>query len=156
MKKFLILMAAVFTFTMASAQNDDAKKERGMKKMNPTEMMTKRYQLDESQTAKVEELNNKYKDLFRGGRPGGRRHHGGKEPGNNGENVDGATGATTQQANQRPSREEMQKRMKEREEKQAAYDEELKGIMTADQFAAYQKDQAERKNHRHGGPRKQE
>ena len=60
--------------------------------------------------------------------------------------MDGNTGASAQQRPERPSREDMEKMMNERRQKQEAYDKELKGIMTEDQFKAYQKKREEMRN----------
>lgn len=141
MKKMILLLVAAFTMTGAFAQDSKGeKKER--KHFDRTEMMVKEYGLNEKQAARLKELNEKYPELQRfGGR--GHRGHRPMMGGRDGGQLDGNTGASAQQRPERPSREEMEKRMTERRQKQEAYDKELKGIMTEDQFYAYQKKREE-------------
>ena len=146
MKKTILLLVAVFTMTSAMAQDSKDERREGPR-MDRTEMMVKEYGLNEAQAAKLKALNDKYPELQRfggrGPRGGGRRpmmgggHHG---------QMDGNTGASAQQRPELPSREDMEKMMTERRQKQEAYDKELKGIMTEDQFNAYQKRREEMRN----------
>lgn len=151
------LLAAVFTVTAASAQENNGQRER--QRFDRTEQMVKEYNLNAEQAEKVKALNEQYADLFmmrgRGpGRPGGPR---GMAP-QAGQRPDGQPGATAQQGQPRgdrqmPSREEMEKRMKERREKMDAYNAELKKIMTPEQYEAYEKRMQEMRNRRPQMPR---
>jgi hypothetical protein len=143
MKKTILLLVAAFTMTSAMAQDNQGERKEGMRP-DRTEMMVKEYGLNETQAAKLKELNDKYPELQRfGGR--GRRGHRPMMGGPRGQ-MDGNTGASAQQRPERPSREDMEKMMNERRQKQEAYDKELKGIMTEDQFNAYQKKREEMRN----------
>ena len=153
MKKIVLMIAAVLTFTVAQAQEEKAEKkelrpemrqgfERGQQP-DRVAMMKERYNLTEEQVEKVKKLNEEYKDLmFRGPRMG--RGQGGPRPNFNARRVepkaDGNADANPQMP-QRPSREEMEKRMQERQQKQAEYDSKLKEILDADQFEKYESDQ---------------
>lgn len=142
MKKTILLLVAAFTMTGAMAQDNQGERREG--RFDRTEMMVKEYGLNETQAAQLKELNAKYPELQRfGGRvPRGRRPMMG---GQNGQ-FDGNNGASAQPRPERPSREDMEKMMAERRQKQEAYDKELKGIMTEDQFNAYQKRREEMRN----------
>lgn len=95
-----------------------------------TDRMAEKYGLDEAQKAKLLELNKKYS--FRMERPEGRKQ---------------------ERMRQRPALDEKKKlefeaRMKEMQARREAYEEALKGILTEDQYKAYQKDQEHRKGRR--------
>ena len=73
MKKTILLLVAAFTLTSATAQEMNGERREGMRP-DRTEMMVKEYGLNETQAAKLKELNDKYPELQRfGGR--GRRGH---------------------------------------------------------------------------------
>ncbi len=151
MKKMILLLVAAFTMNGAFAQEDKGNRD-SHRRFDRTEMMVKEYGLNETQAAQLKELNAKYPELQRFGMGrGGRRPMMGNRGGN--PQVDGNSGATAKERPARPSREEMEKRMNERRQKQEAYDQELKGIMTEDQFNAYQKKREEMRNRR--PPRRQ-
>lgn len=155
MKKLLLMMVAIMTVTMASAQDEQMRGQRPRgQRMDRTEMMTKEYNLTKEQQEKVKALNEEYSSLFRmpgrGGRGQGMRNGKGprgNQPNAEGKKTDGQTGATAQNG-QRPSREDMQKWMQEREAKQKEYDGKLKNILSKDQFSAYEKRQEEMKKMR--------
>ena len=95
-----------------------------------TDRMAEKYGLDEAQKAKLLELNKTYS--LRIGRPEGRQH---------------------ERMRQKPALDEKKKlefeaRMKEMQARREAYEEALKGILTEDQYKAYQKDQEHRKGRR--------
>jgi len=146
------MLAASLAFTCVMAQSDSNEGKKKMPRMDRTEMMVKEFGLTDEQATLVKALNEKYPNLWG---PGGRR------PGKRGMNsnqTDGNTGASAQASErpERPSKEEMEKKMAERKQQQEAYDNELKGILTADQFAAYQKKQAEMKKNRPERPKDKE
>lgn len=150
MKKLLMMIVAIMTVTMASAQDEQMRRQRPQgPRMDRTEMMTKEYNLTKEQQEKVKALNEEYSSLFRmpgrGGRNMGPRPNNGNNDGQQARpqrRTDGQTGATAQNG-QRPSREEMQKMRQEREAKQKEYDGKLKEILTKDQYSAYEKRQEE-------------
>ncbi len=164
MKKLLLMIVAIMTVTMATAQNEQMNRQRpDRQRMDRTEMMTKEYNLTKEQQEKVKALNEEYSSLFRMPGRGGRNMGPRQNNGNNGQpqarpqrRTDGQTGASAQNG-QRPSREEMQKMMQEREAKQKEYDGKLKDILTKDQYSAYEKRQEEmrqmRQNRQFGGRR---
>ena len=131
MKRVLFMLAGVLMFTAVSAQENSQRRER-RQQVDRTEQMVKDFKLNAEQSEKLKALNEKYNDLF-GMRGFGRRGQGGGQGGGQ---------------MQMPSREEMEKMMKERQEKMEAYNNELKEILTADQFEAYQKQQEERRRNR--------
>lgn len=152
MKKTVLMLAAVCTFTCAMAQSEGRQGGREARQNDRTEIMVKELGLNEQQAEQVKKLNAKYPDLQRRGRGdrGGRGGRGYGRPTMRQPQVDGETGATqqAQERPQRPSREEIEKRMEERRKKQQAYDEELKTILTEEQFAAYKQKQQELENQR--------
>ena len=145
MKKTVLMLIAAFTFTCVAAQSDRRRGGRDGQHPDRTELMVKELGLNEEQAEKLKELNEKYPQTpFQRGQRGPRA---GSRP-----QVDGETGATSQaqERPQRPSREEMEKRFEERRKQQEAYDNELKEILTEEQFKAYKKRQEEMRNNRPG------
>jgi Spy/CpxP family protein refolding chaperone len=128
MKRVLFMLAGVLMFTAVSAQENGQRRER-RQRVDRTEQMVKDFKLDAEQAEKVKALNEKYNDLF------GMRGFGRGQGGQGGQM-------------QMPSREEMEKMMKERQEKMEVYNTELKEILTAEQFEAYQKQQEQRRRNR--------
>ena len=142
MKKIMmtLLMAAALTGQAMAQQNEEQTAQRP--KFDKTEMiqrstqhMAQRYGLDEAQTKKLLELNTAYAGKMGPGRGFGmgrppRRMQGGAAP----------------DSTQRPrfSREDMEKRMKEAQANREAYNKELKGIMTTEQYAKYEADAKKR------------
>lgn len=186
MKKIVIMFAALFTMTTAMAQEDCCKNKAEKTKTEKqcggdcpdckehqqegrlmgqrpdrTKMMVEELKLDETQAAKVKELNEKYADVLRGD------HHGMHLRPQKMERkvqVDGETGATTQvekarmekpqMDKKRADRPEMKKMMEERREKMQAYEEELKQILSEEQFKAYQENKKDRRPAMHRMPRR--
>ncbi len=144
MKKILMTMVALLSMTVVMAQDSDKKERRAPKQMTAeqmTERMTKDLTLNDDQKTKVLALNKKYKDVLGGQRMGGPR---GKRP-------DANTGATEGQRPERPQMTDEQKaQMKKNMEQRKAYDNELKSILSADQYKKYQ---SQHKRGRRGGPR---
>lgn len=145
MRKIFLTVAAVLTFTMASAQEccnngTQQKKECCKAENDKAAEMAKQFGLNDEQTQKVRELNAKYPELASRSPRHGR--NGRRPEGRKGGEIDGVSGATRQQR-QMPSKEEMQKRrekmMTERKERQDNYNKELKTILTAEQYALYEK-----------------
>lgn len=137
MKKMVLMFVALMTIGSASAQTEGNKDGMDSTRGDRTEWMVKELGLSAEQAEKVKELNAKYPELQRRGRG----HHGNRGPRPDMEpRTDGNTGATAQAGErpQRPSREEMEKRFAERREKMEAYNNELKGILSEDQFKAYE------------------
>ena len=124
-------VAALMLSAQAMAQTNET--EGAKPKIDKTEMlkrhtdrMAKTYGLDEAQTAKLLQLNTTYAGKFGPmGRPEG------------GEGTDSVR-------RQRPSREDMEKHMKEMRANMEAYNKELKGIMTSEQYAKYEADMKNR------------
>ena len=145
MKRVLFMLAGVLMFTAVSAQENSQRRERPQQ-VDRTEQMVKDFNLNADQAAKLKALNEKYNDLF-GMRGFGRGPRG--PQGQQGENAQQRPPRPQGgQGGQMPSREEMEKMMKERQEKTEAYNGELKEILTAEQFEAYQKQQEERRRNR--------
>jgi hypothetical protein len=156
MKKIVMTMIAALTMTAAMAQQSDNQQRRAPRKMDAqqmTERMAKELGLDDSQKAKVLELNKEYQDVLGGpgmGR-GPRGHHHGPRPDSlRQQKTDGQTGASEQTA-QRPKRpelsEEQKAEMKLRQAKREEYDQKLNAILTAEQ----QKKMKQMRKGRHGG-----
>ena len=146
MKKMILAIAATMMLTTAMAQGNNQQGRRNGQRPDRTEMIKMRtdrtveqYKLNADQAKQLLELNTKYADTMfggfggRGGRGGGPRMGGGGFGG--GQN--GQMPELTEE--QKKQFEEMRK---QREESQKKYDTELQTILTADQFKAYQEDQA--------------
>lgn len=155
MKRIIIALAALFTIaTTSMAQTDNTRRERPSKEemaKQRTEAMAQQYELNADQQAKLLELNTKYAEklppMFM------RRHHGprpervrpeGVTPDNN-----------VKHAPRMEMNSDFEQKRKEMKEAQEAYDNELKGIMTEEQFKKYQEEsQKMRRGPReHHGPR---
>ena len=156
MKKILITLVVAMLTTTAFAQDNNQRRPRmnqeEMVKMQ-TEHMAQEYGLDQAQQAKLLELNTKF---------AGKLHMRGPRGQRGGRGVDAQSGATQQaQPAERPSREEMEARMKEIQAQRENYNNELKGILTEEQFAKYQAAEKQRMERRgrggrgpQGGPRR--
>jgi len=163
MKRNIVALAALMTIsTAAFAQDDNQQQQQRPPKMDRTEMMkmqtermTKELNLTDAQKTQVQALNEKYADKMgpMGGGPGGPRGpRGGQRPQKDAQQTDATTGATQQK---RPELTDEQKQkmdamMKEHRAAREAYETELKGILTEDQFKTYQTNQKQRR----GGPRR--
>lgn len=137
----MALVAAVAIGTTAMAQPE--RPENGRR--NPAEMakhrterMVEKYGLDQNQADKLLELNTKYADKLRPMH----RHHGPRPDGRRPERGDRRMG----DGDRRPpemtaeQRQKMEQEREEREKIMEAYEAELKGIMTPEQFAKYKND----------------
>ena len=151
MKKIVLAMAVAFLATTGVMAQDENKPERKQPTKSEmvqhrTESMAKRYGLDEQQTAKLQELNNKYADMVavphRGGK--GRFSRGMRPVDRNGlQPKDSLQGHQKHEGMGREKhrfdgqrggqREKMRKMMDE-------YNAELKNILTDEQFKAYEAD----------------
>lgn len=139
MKRLTMIVAlAALALGTATAQeqgqtSDDMTQKR-------TEMVAKKYGLDDDQTAKLLELNKKYADMMMprgGGRAPMPMREGGERP--RPEMGDSARRQRPEMTEEQ--RAEMQKNMEEMKATMEAYDKELQEIMTADQYEAYKADQ---------------
>jgi len=140
MKQMILALVAMFTWSAAAMAQDD---NSGMERRRPTQeqMMQRqtdrtaqRYGLTDEQKGKLLELNKKYAGKMRPfgmGRRGGFR--GGQGNGQQG-------GDSSVQQRQRPSREQMEAIRKQMTEAREAYNKELKGILTDEQFQKYNDD----------------
>ncbi|MBQ6301498.1 MAG: DUF4890 domain-containing protein [Bacteroidales bacterium] len=138
-KTIIITMAALMLGIVANAQGHRGSWQDRPQRERPdeatmiqerTDRMAEKYGLDEAQKAKLLELNKEYS--FRMERPEDRQH---------------------ERMRQKPALDEKKKlefeaRMKEMQSRREAYEEALKGILTEDQYKAYQKDQEHRKGRR--------
>ncbi len=141
MKKMILALVAAFAMTSTVfAQNDNGNnfnrpsKEEMIKAR--TERTVKRYGLNDEQAKQLLELNTKYADKMR--RPFGPRHGG---PRMGGKNRPQGQPSDTLQRPQRPNKEQMEARMKEMKATKEAYEKELQGIMTSEQFTKYLDDE---------------
>ncbi len=137
MKKTMLIAAAVLTLSLAASAQGRGQRPQGerpdeatMIKMR-TERMTKELGLDEEQSAKLLELNQKYPTaMFRGnGGPGGPGRPGMERP-RRGNKKDGGE--------RQELTEEQKKAMEEAKEAREAYETELKEILTEEQFKTWQ------------------
>lgn len=133
MKKMMMMLVALFSMTVAMAQNENGRQPRKMDAATVTTMMTQKLGLNADQQKKVEALNKKYESVLRPGFGGSRPGKGGPRP------QMGQGSAQDNSAGQRPELTEEQKaEMKQRFEQRAAYEKELKDILSEDQYKTYQ------------------
>ena len=151
MKQLLMtIVAAVMFSSAAMAQDQEKGKKKEEMAKHRTEKMVKDYDLNESQAAKLLELNTKYADKMRPHR-GPRGPHG--PHGMKGQRPEPPKGDMKGERPEPPTKEmqaEMEKKRAEMEKEQKAYDAELQKILTPDQYKLYQHDM---QKHRKGGPR---
>ena len=152
MKKVVLTMiAAVAMSFSAMAQEqpqNDQRRQFNPEEMakNRTEEAVKKYGLNEDQAAKLLDLNKRFADKLRPnrnirqGRPGGNRERRMEMP-----------DSTRKEMGQRT---DMRARMEQMRKVQDEYNQELKGILTEEQFKAYEKDEQSRRQ-RFGGQRGQ-
>lgn len=158
MKKIVLTMIAAMAMSLSAMAQDEPQERR---QFNPEQMVKMRtdavvqkYGLNEEQAKKLLDLNSRFIGKIgpgmggpRGPRNGGPRMQGDRNdrpqrPDSlraNGQRNGGPRGNFGGRFN----REEMQKNME-------AYNNELKTILTSEQFEAYQKDEQERRQHRNG------
>ena len=165
MKKLLMTLAAMLLVANAAmAQDTKVNKQMPSKAdmaKHRTEMMAKKYNLDDAQKAKLLELNTKYADQFgpmRGHKPGGQQMDCCKQQGQGCANCEKAKAnepkdcckaqaADNQQAKakKRPElteeqKAEMKKRHQEMKAKREAYVNELKSILNEEQLKQFNAD----------------
>lgn len=135
MKKILMTMALCLAMTGAMAQSDSNNNKP--KKDITTEMVT-RPGLSDQQAADLKTLKVKYADVLKGPGMKGRHHR-----------PDGdAPKGTPDDDAQRPQLTDAQKKqMEEFKAKRAAYDKELKGILTDAQYQSYLKMKPQKRGH---------
>ena len=146
----MTIVAAVMFSSAAMAQDQEKGKKKEEMAKHRTEKMVKDYDLNESQAAKLLELNTKYADKMRPHR-GPRGPHG--PHGMKGQRPEPPKGDMKGERPEPPTKEmkaEMEKKRAEMEKEQKAYDAELQKILTPDQYKLYQHDM---QKHRKGGPR---
>jgi len=146
MKKTLLITTALLLTVMAFAQGNrqgfQRPDEATMVKMR-TERMAQQLGLDEAQTAKLLELNQKYPNAMMGG-PGGPGMGRPARETRNDQNVtdENTTGKKAKKAKKAKKTEgetnDREARMKEIQASQEAYETELKGILTEEQFKTWQ------------------
>lgn len=160
MKKFVLTMIAMVTMSLSAMAQDTAQVRRQfnpeqMAKMR-TDATVQKYGLNEEQAKKLLDLNTRFADKIRPMGPmGGQRRGGQRMQGDRPQrmNPDSLRARGPQGQRRGPgqrggfNREEMQKNME-------AYNNELKAILTPEQYEAYQKD--EQQNRRQfNGPRRE-
>ena len=129
MKKSMMTSMLMLAMTAAMAQSNKPAK---MDAATLTEFLVKQLGLNSTQKTKVSALNKKYESVLGGpgmGGPGmgGPRPERGNREGNN------------EQRGQRPELTDSQKaEMQQRQTQRQAYEKELKGILTDDQYKSYQ------------------
>ena len=153
MKKIFLTIAIAFAVGMTvSAQDNNRDQNRPSREemlKQRTERMAERYGLSAEQSASLLELNKKYADTMMRGMRRGQGGQGGQ--GFGGQRGGGRDNGNFQEGN-RPSREEIEAMMAKARESQEAYEKELKGILTEEQFNKYKED-ASREPQRGGGRR---
>lgn len=158
MKKLVLTMIAMVTMSLSAMAQDTAQVRRQsnpeqMAKMR-TDAVVKKYGLSEDQAKKLLDLNTRFAGKIRPMGPmGGQRRGGQRMQGNRPQRMNpDSLRAQGQRRGQGQrgggfNREEMQKNME-------AYNNELKSILTPEQYEAYQKD--EQQNRRQfNGPRRE-
>ena len=176
MKKIALAVIAMMMMgtTTICAQDENPEQRTQMRRpvdrnemvKNRTERMAKEYGLDEEQTAKLMDLNTRYADKIWQGRRGGPRMRDGQmRRGPRRDMRDTLQQAprrnmrdTLQQGprrDMRPERREMMPNPEEMKKNMEAYEAELKGIMTEEQFTKWKADEEKRMQEgpRQRGPR---
>ena len=146
MKRMILAVAAAMLIGTAAMAQDTKQPDEAMLQKR-TEFVAKKYGLDEEQTQKLAELNKKYADVL--SPPFGRR-----PPRRGGRPMAGARQDSTAKIqlapgdgpneNQRHRPADMRERFAERRAKLEAYQKELQGIMTEEQFNKYKADMSQR------------
>ena len=160
MKKLVLTMIAMVTMSLSAMAQDTAQVRRQfnpeqMAKMR-TDAVVKKYGLNDDQAKKLLDLNTRFAGKIRpmgpmgGQRRGGQRMQGDRPPRMNPDSLR-AQGQRRGQGQRGGgfNREEMQKNMED-------YNNELKAILTPEQYEAYKADEAKRRQEggRRGGPRR--
>lgn len=162
MKKIVLTMIAVVAMSMSVMAQDTTQVRRQFPQMNAEQMakertdaVVKKYGLNDDQAKKLLDLNTRFADKIRPmgmmrGQRGGQRMQGDRNSRPQRMAPDSLRANGRRGGGQRGNfggfnREEMQKNME-------AYNNELKTILTSEQFEAYQKDEQSRRQ-RPNGPR---
>ena len=153
MKKSLFVIAAALLLSICAFAQENRRQgferpdEATMLKMR-TDRMARELGLDEAQTAKLLELNQKYPNTMMGPRMGEQGRPGMGRPPREGMNDQNATEENAPKKDRKARKAEEKKaqeaQIKEMEAAMEAYENELKGILTDDQYKTYQ----ENKNRR--------
>jgi hypothetical protein len=144
MKKIILSIVAMMTVVCGMAQSNDKSEHRQPMTVDQiTAKMVTDLGLNDAQAAKVKTLNNSYASLFQG--PG---MNGGRPPKMDKGNS-GSTGERPEMTDEQ--KQKMQTEMAQRQTKQKEYEASLKEILTADQYASYQKTKPQHGGH-HGKP----
>lgn len=153
MKKTLFVIAAALLLSICAFAQENRRQgferpdEATMLKMR-TDRMARELGLDEAQTAKLLELNQKYPNTMMGPRMGEQGRPGMGRPPREGMNDQNATEENAPKKDRKARKAEEKKaqeaQIKEMEAAMEAYENELKGILTEDQYKTYQ----ENKNRR--------
>lgn len=145
MKRVILIWMAVFMVgSMAMAQQQENRRGKmpdpKVRAERMTERMAKEYALDDGQKKQLLEANLAFVEKM-GDRPMGRRSHikrGGRD-------CESCVCNRTSKRHAKHEKEERKARRKEMKEAHAAYDKQLQGIMTKEQYDAYNKKKQERK-----------
>ena len=153
MKKSLFVITAALLLSICAFAQENRRQgferpdEATMLKMR-TDRMARELGLDEAQTAKLLELNQKYPNTMMGPRMGEQGRPGMGRPPREGMNDQNATEENAPKKDRKARKAEEKKaqeaQIKEMEAAMEAYENELKGILTDDQYKTYQ----ENKNRR--------
>lgn len=160
-KMMMVTLTALMMSFSATAQEEVKKRPEGMK-MDRTEMLKHRtaqvvekYGLDEKQAEQLLELNTKFSEKMghrmHGMRPGGPQGRMNRMQKPDMQKAD-KENPDMQKENKMGNMEEMRQKM---EETRKEYDEQLKQIMTEEQFKAYKADEQNRPQRGPRGPRPQ-
>ncbi len=142
MRKIILTLVAILSMTTMMAQTNNGE-PKGNKKMSHEEMtnqMTSKLNLNDSQKAKVADLNKKYQDCLMQEppqRPEGEKMSKAKD------SKDNKKPAAMKQGQKKPGNSQNQAKRQE-------YEKELKQILTDDQYQSYQKMQPQ---HKGNGPK---
>lgn len=135
-KRIILACVAMFAIgTTVTAQPDQPRREKPDKEemiQHRTERMVKKYGLNEAQQKKLLALNTQYAERMKPMRGRHHRHHGhGPKPGE---------GDVRRPEMTQEQRDKMEQHRQQRQAVMEAYDKELQGIMTAEQFEKYKAD----------------
>lgn len=150
MKKIVLTMIAAMAMSfsaMAQEQQNDQRREFNSEEMakTRTDEAVKKYGLNEEQAAKLLDLNKRFSQKMRPMRP---MHQ--PRPNGNREHKKQMPDSLKREPGQRP---DMRGRMEEMRKTMDEYNNELKTILTDEQYQAYEKDEQARRQHfggRHG------
>lgn len=165
MKKATIIALSALMLSIGAFAQGQGRPDKAAMIQERTNRMAEKYGLDDTQKAKLLELNNEFFEKMGPGMMGPGMMGPGRGPGNMGrpdQSRDTAKvrkgGKKHDRAKERTEPDESQKkemddRMQKMQEGREAYDAALKEILTEDQYSAYKKDQESRKGGPGEGPR---